>query len=458
MTDERVDTRPTNVRWLVFALGCGTSWLLYVHRYAFGVIKSDLVSAFNLTGEQLGFLDATFSTCYAVFQVPLGLLVDLVGCHVFLASTIGLWSSALTMYAWAPSLGYLALAQAALGAGQAGTFPALSRVTRTWFPASVRTTVQGWVGVFSARIGGFSANLFVATFLIGTLALGWRSAIYVLAAVGIVQAGLFLALFRNSPRKHPRCNGAEADLIEGPRGAGSATERMPIRTLVRTMKARSLLNLGILCMEAVFSAFADVVFSNWIPLFLERVHGLTKAGMGLYASLPLAGGALGGVVGGILNDRLIRRTGNVRWARSLLGFSGKGLAAVALGGALLLYDRPYAFALSLIVVKFFADVSLATRWGAATDIGGRVTATVFATVNAVGVLGQIGGGLVYGRVIPQSRDAMRDAAGWMPMFTIAAGMYVACAVAWLFVNSRLPVLPEPPERPPGVMGMGGTKP
>ena len=30
--------RPTQVRWLIFALACATSWLLYLHRYAWGVI------------------------------------------------------------------------------------------------------------------------------------------------------------------------------------------------------------------------------------------------------------------------------------------------------------------------------------------------------------------------------------------------------------------------------------
>jgi hypothetical protein len=31
--------RPTHVRWIVFVLACAVSWLLYLHRYSWGVIK-----------------------------------------------------------------------------------------------------------------------------------------------------------------------------------------------------------------------------------------------------------------------------------------------------------------------------------------------------------------------------------------------------------------------------------
>jgi hypothetical protein len=35
--------KPTGVRWVVFGQACGTSWLLYLHRYTFALIKPELV-------------------------------------------------------------------------------------------------------------------------------------------------------------------------------------------------------------------------------------------------------------------------------------------------------------------------------------------------------------------------------------------------------------------------------
>ena len=46
---------PTRVRWIVFALGCSTSWMLYLHRYTFALIKpatrTRLDVGLNLKGE-----------------------------------------------------------------------------------------------------------------------------------------------------------------------------------------------------------------------------------------------------------------------------------------------------------------------------------------------------------------------------------------------------------------------
>ena len=36
------DERPRQVRWLIFVLACAVSWLLYLQRYAWGVIKPEI--------------------------------------------------------------------------------------------------------------------------------------------------------------------------------------------------------------------------------------------------------------------------------------------------------------------------------------------------------------------------------------------------------------------------------
>src|SRR5205814_4400500 len=89
----------------------------------------------------------------------------------------------------------------------------------------------------------------------------------------------------------------------------------------------SLINLGMLLAYAFMSTFQDQLYVNWIPLFLTEGRGLDDRTMGLFTPLPLLGGAAGGVLGGVLNDYLIRRTGNRRRARSGIAFTGKLVAA-----------------------------------------------------------------------------------------------------------------------------------
>ena len=55
----------------------------------------------------------------------------------------------------------------AFGAAQAGTYPALSNVTATWFPLKTRTIIQGWVATFFGRSGGAMSSILLGTILIG---------------------------------------------------------------------------------------------------------------------------------------------------------------------------------------------------------------------------------------------------------------------------------------------------
>jgi ACS family D-galactonate transporter-like MFS transporter len=326
-----------------------------------------------------------------------------------------------------------------LGAGQAGVYAALSRVTRNWFPASSRTTVQGWAAVFFGRIGGVSANLLVATIIIGIYGFTWRFAVYLLVMMGLIHTLLFFLLYRDSPRRHALVNDAEAALIEEvPDNAESAdlkqTPRMTIREMFSHMTKRSTFNLLWLNAQTILSTIADNIFSAWIPLFLFKVHDLQFKEMGLYSALPLLGGACGGAFGGWLNDFMIRRMGDRRKARSYVGLVGKGMAAVLLLTSLYWYDDPYRFCTMLFFVKFFSDWSLTTTWGVVTDIGGRSTATVFAWNNAIATSGAITAPIMYG--------AIAEYVSWRWVFITGAAAYMVCALSWLKVNCMIPVIVE----------------
>ncbi len=211
MPDVDHGPQPTHFRWTVYALACGTSWLLYLHRYMFALIKPKLAEEWQLGKDELGALDSAFSLFYTGFQIPLGILTDFAGVHLVLTGMILVWSVGLGMHAWATTTYYLTLARAIFGIGQSAVFAAVSRITRLWIPQQVRTTAQGWIGVFFGRFGGLSANLLVGSLLLGVYGLPWREVVYALAGVGVFFALVFAVLYRNargstseSTRQKPR--------------------------------------------------------------------------------------------------------------------------------------------------------------------------------------------------------------------------------------------------------------
>jgi sugar phosphate permease len=176
---------------------------------------------------------------------------------------------------------------------------------------------------------------------------------------------------------------------------------------------------------AFTSTFQDQLYVNWIPLFLTEGRGLDTRAMGLFSPLPLLGGAVGGILGGMLNDYWIRRTGNRRWARSGVALTGKMVAAVLIALSVQMSDGRLAM-LVLLAARCFGDWSLATQWGAVTDMGGRATATLFGLVNKVGAVGGFAAGPIMG--------SLKHHYGWEGIFFCASGMCVLAALTWLFID------------------------
>lgn len=422
----------TRIYWLVFLLSCQTSWLFTLHRYAFSLIKGRLMEEWSLNKAEIGLIDSGFAIFYSIFQFPAGMAADLFGVRLVLSSLIVIWSVGLALHAWAPGSRELWYARAILGIGQSGALACLNRVSRQWFPAAVRSTLQGLAAITAGRLGGLSANLLFLTVLIGYCGLDWRSAILLFAALGGGQALLFALLFRNTPREHPWANAAEAELIAS--GSGPQTAKISVTQMLRGLAPNAFLNFAALNIQTILSTFADNIFSNWIPLFLLTVHHLKDKEMGVYSALPLLGGALGGALGGVLNDWLIVRLGDRCWARRIVAIAGKGTAAVLIVAALGWYEQPYRFCVILFFVKFFSDWSLTTAWSVGTDIGGRATASVFAFNNAVAGIGSIGAPAVIGYVA--------EHAGWTMVFYLVGVTYALCALSWFAIDCTRSLMRE----------------
>ncbi|MEO1997592.1 MAG: MFS transporter, partial [Planctomycetaceae bacterium] len=371
--------QPTRVRWLVFALCGSTSFLLYLHRYTWGMIKPYVAEEFDWDYTTLSMLDSCFNLSYGIGQIPFGILGDWFGPGAILGSTILLWSLSMGAMTLATGVTSMYIARFTFGLMQAGCYSNLSKVTKVWFPHNIRTSVQGFVSSFCGRSGGAVSNLLFGALLLGTLHMPWRQALGLLTVAGLVYGVVFLYLFRSSPSKHPWTNAAEQELV-------TADDEDAVFEHGSSLKWSTALrsgNMWVFMFQQFTSAFADNLYPFWIPLFLLVEKGVDIGSAGLLASLPLFGGALGGLTGGVLQNRLIQKTGKRRWVRSGVGMTGKLLAAVLMFVSLG-FDSAIVIGCLFACVKFFGDWSQPTVWGTATDIGGKNSATVFATVNMSG--------------------------------------------------------------------------
>lgn len=424
---------PSRVRWLMFGLACGTSWFLYLHRYAWAIVLPAIQKAHDLDDAQAGALTSLFYRTYAVGQIPSGVVIDLFGPHLFLGASILLWSIALIGFGMFSSVSGVGWLRLVFGAAQAGCYPALTKATRVWFPLRSRTTVQGWVATTFGRAGGAMSSIILATVLMGWCELSLQTSLLVMGLSGVAFGIAFLLLYRDSPANHPRVNDAERALISEGGATQSLTGTLPWSKAIRSR------SLQYFMVQQFLDAGSDLLFASLIATYFMRRHNLDIKNVGWLTSLPLWGGALGGIAGGWLNDRLIRATGNRRWSRSGIGCVGKVI------GCVMLYivssqEGAVAAGIALMLAKFFSDWSQPTVWGTCTDMGGRCSATVFSIINTAGTIGGMVMPVIFGYVL-QANTIKTIVDGqtilktdWAPLFVLVAAMYLACAIFWLLID------------------------
>ena len=426
--------RPTKIHQMVLVLAAAISLVLYLHRYTWNIIRPELAREYGFSNTELAQIFTSFQFSYALGQIPSGVICDFFGARYFLSAIIGGWSLSLVLFTLGGSFAMFILARVIFGAAQAGAYPSLSNVSRNWFPIASRTTMQGFVASFAGRAGGALAPILMATVLMSYFGLDWRVAIVVMALIGLLLAVAFFVYYRNNPEEDKRVNEAEKELLREVESHGETKRR--VMSFKQAIKNRGFVTM---VSAQVANAGADIVYTSVLgSFFLSK--GISIAEMGIYSSFPLFGGALGGLVGGYLNDYVMKRIGSRKWGRRIMGSTGKFLAAICLFYAIA-ETSVLAIATGLFIVKFFSDWSQPTVWGTCTDIGGPHSATVFSVVNTAGNVGAILMPLLaIGPLLDKfstttvTNGITETVTNYYPMFVVVAALYVVTGLCWLTID------------------------
>ena len=130
----------------------------YVDRQVLGLLSKDLKDSIGWTEIDYGNIVAAFNAAYAFGLLLAGRLMDRIGTRAGYALAIVWWSLAAMAHALARTPLGFGVARAALGAGEAGNFPAAIKTVAEWFPKKERAFATG---VFNAgsNVGAIVAPL-----------------------------------------------------------------------------------------------------------------------------------------------------------------------------------------------------------------------------------------------------------------------------------------------------------
>lgn len=362
-------TRRTRVRWLIIATLFIITTINYADRATFSIAGQSASKELGLDPVAMGYIMSAFAWAYVLGQIPGGALLDRFGSKKIYTAALVLWSSFTLLQGFSGIFTGLAAAVALffmrflVGLAEAPSFPANARIVAAWFPGSERGTASA---IFNSA-QYFSIVAFVP--LMGWLAhsFGWRSVFWTMGGLGLLATLAFLR-FIHSPARHPAINRAERDHIEAggglihmedQAGASAAFDWANIGKLIANRMMLGIY-LGQYCINVL-----TYFFVTWFPIYLVKERGLNIMEAGFAAAAPALFGFVGGLAGGYVSDRILKRTGSLDWARKAPLTIGMLLATAII--ACVWVEQEW-LVVTLMSVAFFGKGVASLGWAVMADV------------------------------------------------------------------------------------------
>jgi MFS family permease len=444
-------TGATNVRYSVMAFLCVLSFLTYFDRICIQRAQADIqreVLTENITilvweltpDQQMGVIFGMFWFAYGVFEIPAGWLGDRYGARVTLTRIVLAWSVLTSLTGAAHGFWSLLLIRFLFGVGEAGAYPNMARVQSAWLAPQTRARFGGLLWLVARWGGAFSPLLFGMMMrwadsqgfreaVAGIPVLGafadlsaWRTAFWMAGVLGVIWCAFFYPWFRDDPAEKSGVNAAELEVIRGGRTGPPEGHSTPPGMWKGLFTCRSLWAMGCLY---IFGSFGWSFFITWLPRYLEQVHHLPYEKSESPFEHPLFWGGAACLVGGVLSDWLVRRTGRKRLCRMIFPITGYAIGAAALFAIPFVQTPGQAIFLACLASAGH-DFGQGANWATIVDIGGRYAGTAAGFNNMIGNMGNFIGPTVGILVV--------GAFSWNAAIAVYAGAFFCAGAMWFFID------------------------
>jgi ACS family glucarate transporter-like MFS transporter len=342
--------RPTHIVLAVLAL---MYFVTYLDRVNVSTAADGFGKDFHLSKTQIGLVFSFFAYPYLLFQIIGGWVSDRYGARRTLIACGIVWAAATALTGMAGGLTSLLAARLLLGFGEGATFPAATSAMSRWVIKEQRGFAQG-VTHAASRIGNAVAPPVIA-FVMATR--GWRASFYVCALISFAWVALWALTFTEYPKDHPRVTAEE--LAELPPPRAKIAIPVPWSRLVARM----------LPVTIVYFCYGWTLwlYLSWIPQYFLHSQSLDLKKSGLFSAGVFFAGVVGDTLGGIITDRLLKKTKRLEIARSYMVCVCMFLTLVSL--IPLMFTRNLYISLACLSAGFFfAELTIGPMWAIPMDI------------------------------------------------------------------------------------------
>ena len=410
--------RMTHARYGILAMLFVVTSINFADRATLSIAGPAVSKQLGLDAITMGYIFSAFGWSYVLGQLPGGWLLDRFGSKKVYAASIFLWSlftvlqggiSFLTATAGTAIVVLFAL-RFLVGMSEAPSFPANGRIVAAWFPANERGTASA---IFNSA-QYFATVLFAPIMGWVTHAYGWPWAFYGMGALGIVCSGVWLRVM-HSPKTHPRANKAELDYIAQGGGLVNLDQIVETKAIVRNPAAklpapqwnylRQLLGnrmlLGVYVSQYCVNTLT-YFFLTWFPVYLVKERGMSILNAGFVAAIPAVCGFLGGVLGGVISDFLLRKGCSLTLARKVPIIAGMLMSTSMIACN---YVDASAVVVAIMAFAFFGKGLGALGWAVVADTSPKEIAGLSgALFNMFGNIAGITTPIVIGYIVGSSNS------------------------------------------------------
>jgi ACS family glucarate transporter-like MFS transporter len=365
------EVRQTRVRYLILAVLFAVSCFSFGDRVALSLAGAAMGQAIHPTPVRMGYLFSAFSWAYVLGQLPSGGLLDRFGSRRVYGIAIILWSICAFLTGFA---GYLTAGAAFTeifilrlfsGLAQAPVFPGNGRIVASWFP----TTERGRASAIFNSSQYFALLIFAPIFGWIIHRYGWQSCFWFMGLVGFA---LSLIWFTNiySVKEHPRISPVEIAAIECGGGlvntdrrnlTNSGNNTLTWATVKMLLSHRMLVGIyiGQYCITTL-----TWFFLTWFPVYLAQARHMSILNVGFAAAVPGLCGGFGGILGGVLSDKLLHSGHSLSFARKAPIMAGMALSMTMIACN---YAQAQSIMLLFMSVSFFGKGVGALGWTVVSD-------------------------------------------------------------------------------------------
>lgn len=380
----------------------------FLDRINISVAGSSIMHDLGLSPAQWGWVQSAFILSYGLMQIPMGWLGDRFGHRKILALIVLWWSLFTAFTGLAGGLASLLVIRFMFGIGEAGSSPCSTGVISRWFQKEEVGKAQGYVWAAS-RMGGALTPFVVIPVM---MMVGWRSAFYLLGALGIVWAAVWYFYYKDP---------------ETAQSSQNASIDSPQISWCHLLESRQL---WLLCGMYFFYAFGSWFFFSWFPTFMELGRGFDKSELTYAVAVPFLMSMAGNIAGGHLTDRLTHRYG-IKTGRKALGSTSLAVSAVCMFLAAFIPGKMAVFVFLSLCFGIF-DLMLPSAWALCIDLGKQHAGTLSGAMNTAGNIGGFCCGILFGELVQQSGNYN------LPLYMIAV-MLLISALLFAFINPEKPI-------------------